>query len=127
MPPSGGYFLLAEQQRIRKAGPTAGRVAKCPGDTLLGRGRIHIPMNAHSMGVGMGILFMVGRYRIASIVFTKYKKKDTLRVPFFFALQRYSKDQCLLISTLHLARTSVHVRVHKIKRCFFEIMVIACR
>ena len=31
-------------------------------------------MNAPSMGVGMGILFGVGRYKIASIVFNKYNK-----------------------------------------------------
>ena len=32
----------------RKAGPTAGRVKKCPGDTFLARGRIHEkPMASH--------------------------------------------------------------------------------
>ena len=61
---------------IRKDGTSAHTGAKkCQVDTSLVRGRIHIPMNAPSMGVGMRILFVVVGYRnsIYSIVFTKHK------------------------------------------------------
>ena len=42
MPPSGGYFFWRRVRGFEEAGPTEGRVKKCPGDTFLGRGRIHV-------------------------------------------------------------------------------------
>ena len=48
-PPFGwGVFLL--ELGIRKAGPTEGGVKKCPGDTFLGRGRVH-RRKTHPVGV----------------------------------------------------------------------------
>ena len=69
---------MAEQQRIRKDGPTEGRVKKCPVDTFLVRGRIHILMNAPSMGVDMRILFVAVRLKKeTSKVCKGNKKQDT--------------------------------------------------
>ena len=62
MPPSGGYFFW-RSSGIRKDGSTEGRVKKCPVDTFLVRGRIHILMNAPSMGVDMRILFVAVRLK----------------------------------------------------------------
>lgn len=42
MPPSGGIFIGGEFKGFEEAGPTAGGVKKCPVDTFLGRGRIHV-------------------------------------------------------------------------------------
>ena len=44
---------MAEQQRIRKDGPTTGGGSKCPVDTFLVRGRIHRLMKAPGTGVGI--------------------------------------------------------------------------
>ena len=59
--PWGVLLFLGGQQGFEEAGPTVSGVKKCPVDTFLGRGRIHILMNAPSMGVGMRILFVVAR------------------------------------------------------------------
>ena len=56
-------FLVHREERIRKDGPNKVRVKKCPVDTFLVRGRIHIHMNAPGTGVGMRILFVVVGYR----------------------------------------------------------------
>ena len=65
---------MAEQQRIRKDDLSKGQVNKCPVDTCLVRGRIHILMNASGMDVDMRILFVVAGRKIASIVFNKHKE-----------------------------------------------------
>ena len=83
--PNGVSFLLAEQQRIRKDGPTEGRVKKCPVDTFLVRGRIHRLMNAPSMGVSISLLFVAVEYRnsIYSVQQTQ-KEGHPVGVSFFF-------------------------------------------
>ena len=63
-PPNGVDFLFLLELGIRKDGTSAHTGAKkCPVDTSLVRGRIHILMNAPSMGVDMRILFVVVGYR----------------------------------------------------------------
>ena len=73
MPPSGGYFFWRRVKGFEEAGPTEGRVKKCQVDTFLGRGRIHILMNAPGMGVGMRILFVVElKVKAISKVYKRY-------------------------------------------------------
>ena len=51
MPPLGGYFFWRRVKGFEEAGPTEGRVKKCPVDTFLGRGRIHVHPDAPGTGV----------------------------------------------------------------------------
>ena len=73
---------------IRKDGISAHTGAKkCPVDTSLVRGRIHILMNGPGTGVGMRILFVVVGYR-NSIYSVQQTQKEIL--PFgvdFFLLE----------------------------------------
>ena len=90
--PSGyGYFLW--EAGIRKDGPTVGRVKKCPVETFLVRGRIHGLLNAPSMGVGIRILFVAGKYgRKISIAYTNNRKKPTAFAVGFFSVPGFERD-----------------------------------
>ena len=59
---------------------------KCPVDTFLGRGRIHIPMNASGTDVGMRILFVVVGYRNCIYSVYKTQKKCRLRAAISFVV-----------------------------------------
>ena len=76
MPPSGGYFFWRRVKDSKRPARPKGGSKKCPVDTFLGRGRIHILMNAPGMGVGMRILFVVElKVKAISKVYKRAKRK----------------------------------------------------
>ena len=88
-----GWISFCQRVGIRKDGTSAHTGAKkCPVDTSLVRGRIHILMNAPSMGVDMRILFVIVGYRnnINSVQETQ-KYPPPIRVGDIFARVRDSK------------------------------------
>ena len=52
------FIFLSSKEGFEEAGLCAAEVKNMPVACFLGRGKIHILMNAPSMGVGMGILFV---------------------------------------------------------------------
>ena len=70
---------------IRKDGISAHTGAKkCPVDTSLVRGRIHILMNGPGTGVGIRLSFVAEKYCRSNIVYTHNKRNSRLLAAFSF-------------------------------------------
>ena len=72
-------FFLSSKEGFEEAGLCAAEVKNMPVACFLGRGKIHILMNAPSMGVGMGILFVAVISNSIYSVQQTHKRKPGIR------------------------------------------------
>ena len=75
---------------FEEAGHTDGGAKKCPVDTFLGRGRIHVHPDA-SVRMWTDVHNILKQSIIASIVFVKHKRNAAFGRLFFMAQSRDSK------------------------------------
>ena len=89
------FIFLSSKEGFEEAGLCVAEVKNMPVACFLGRGKIHILMNAPSMGVGMGILFVAVISNSIYSVQQTQKTKDILpAVLYFFCLRgRDLKDK----------------------------------
>ena len=87
-----GFFIIGWDS---KRTAERSEVKNMPGACFLGRGKIHILMNAPSMGVGMGILFVAVISNSIYSVQQTHKKDHILMdvVLFYMARRRNLKDK----------------------------------
>ena len=78
------FIFLSSKEGFEEASLCVAEVKNMPEACFLGRGKIHILMNAPSMGVGMGILFVAVISNSIYSVQQTQKTKDILPDVLYF-------------------------------------------